>query len=236
MWSLPSVCQVCGRWPARSVCAVCVRRFAPPAHRCTGCAKLLPGGGIRCGECLARTSPSPIGRCIAAVDYRYPWDGLIARFKFRNEPGWANTLAEPMWLAAQANQLLSPRTLWVPIPVSPRRLAERGYNQAWELCRALRRRSGLPALADALVRLGDAPDQHRLSPRQRLTNQHGAFAAHPAQLARLREAQVVLVDDVRTTGATLEHAALALHQAGCAGVDALVFARTPADSDQGHDA
>lgn len=192
----------------------------------------MPGGGVACGECLGRASPSALGRCVAAVDYRYPWDGLIARFKFRNEPGWANTLAEPMWLQAQANDLLSPHTVWVPIPVSPRRLAERGYNQAWELCRALRRRSGLPALADALVRLGDVPDQHRLPPAQRLTNQLGAFAVHPTHVDRLRNARVVLVDDVRTTGATLEHAALALRQAGCTGIDALVFARTPADSNQ----
>lgn len=169
---------------------------------------------------------------MAAVDYRYPWDGLIARFKFRNEPGWASTLAEPMWRQAQALALLTPDSLWVPIPVSPGRLAERGYNQAWELCRALRRRSGLPALAEALVRVAEAPDQHRLAPAQRLSNLRGAFAAHPAHVARLRNTQIVLVDDVRTTGATLENAALALRQAGCARVHALVFARTPNDSDQ----
>ena len=105
-----------------------------------------------------------------------------------------------------------------------------------ELCCALRRRSGHPALADALVRMVDAPDQHRLPPALRLTNQQGAFATDPAHAARLRDARVVLVDDVRTTGATLEHAALALRQAGCAQVEALVFARTLADSDQDRDA
>lgn len=194
----------------------------------------MPGGGGTCGACLGRTGPSVVGRCVAAVDYQYPWDGLIARFKFRDEPGWSSTLAEAMWRQAQAQGLLTTGSLWIPIPVSPRRLAERGYNQAWELCRRLRQRSGLPALADALVRLNDAPDQHRLPPSLRMTNQLGAFAAHPAHAARLRHAHVILVDDVRTTGATLEHAALALHQAGCAKVDALVFARTPADSFQNH--
>ncbi len=192
----------------------------------------MPGGGDTCGECLCRNSLPAVEHCVAAVDYRYPWDGLIARFKFRNEPGWASTLAEPMWRQAQALALLTPDSLWVPIPVSPGRLAERGYNQAWELCRALRRRSGLPALAEALVRVAEAPDQHRLAPAQRLSNLRGAFAAHPAHVARLRNTQIVLVDDVRTTGATLENAALALRQAGCARVHALVFARTPNDSDQ----
>jgi ComF family protein len=185
-----------------------------------------------CGECLCRTHTLAVERCVAAVDYRYPWDGLVARFKFRNEPGWAATLAELMWHAAQAQALLMPHPLWVPVPVSPARLAERGYNQARELCRALRRRSGLHALADALVRIADAPDQRRLAPAQRLSNLKGAFAVHPMHMARLQNAHVVLVDDVRTTGATLENAALALRQAGCAGVHALVFARTPHDSDQ----
>lgn len=171
-------------------------------------------------------------RCVAAVDYQYPWDRLIARFKFQGEAGWADTLAEPMWRAAQAQGMGHADVLWVPVPVGPERLAERGYNQAWELCRALRRQSGLPALSDALVRLGHATDQHRLGHAQRLVNLRGAFAAHPARAGHLRTTRVVLVDDVRTTGATLEHAALALRQAGCAQVDALVFARTPSDADQ----
>lgn len=165
---------------------------------------------------------------MAAVDYRYPWDGLIARFKFRGQPGWAPTLAALMWERLAQQDLLAPDTLLVPIPVSTARLAERGYNQAWELCRALRWRTALPALADALVRVGEAPDQHRLPLSQRLSNLQGVFAAHPLHAQRLRGAQVLLIDDVRTSGATLENAAAALRQAGCAEVDALVLARTPA--------
>jgi ComF family protein len=185
----------------------------------------MPCAGV-CGSCLTETRHTAVTRCVAAVDYRYPWDSLIARFKFRHEPGWAQLLAELMWTQARNSDLTSPQTLWVPVPVVRRRLIERGYNQAWELCRALQQRSGLPAMASALVRLGDAPDQHDLPHAQRLNNLKGAFAAHPDQVSHLHQAHVVLIDDVRTTGATLEHAALALRQAGCARVDALVFART----------
>lgn len=192
----------------------------------------MPGADGLCGECMRQTALPAVERCAAAVDYRYPWDHLIARFKFRGESGWADTLAGPMWLAARQQALCGAGTLWVPVPVRPQRLAERGYNQAWELCRALHRRSGLPAVPDALVRLGEAPDQHRLSNAQRLINLQAAFAAHPARVGRLHGAHVVLVDDVRTTGATLEHAATALRQAGCTTVHALVFARTPSDTDQ----
>ena len=169
---------------------------------------------------------------MAAADYAFPWVDLIARFKFRNGSAWAEPLARTMWERAAATGLTSPRTIWVAIPVSRERLVERGYNQAWELCRVLSRRSGHPAKSEALVRLGSAPDQHRLPLAQRLTNLRGQFAVHPERATEFCGAHVVLVDDVRTTGATLESAAHTLVQAGCARVDALVFARTSFDLGQ----
>jgi ComF family protein len=169
---------------------------------------------------------------VAAVDYAYPWDGLIARFKFRGEPGWARPMAELTLQTSGAMALLQACDLVVPIPLTTARLASRGYNQAWELVKALR--AAAPgelaqndALADALVRLGETPDQHSLSREQRLRNLQGAFAAHPLHAARLAGARVLLVDDVTTTGATLHSAAQALLLAGAQQVSALVFARTP---------
>ena len=226
--SLPGSCEVCARWPAQAVCGACLRRFAPVVPRCPVCARQTPPGTGACGDCRTHVGSPSVQRCVAAVDYGYPWDSLIARFKFRGEPGWAATLAGPMLEQALAHDLLTPDMLWVPIPVTPERLAERGYNQAWELTKVLQRRSGHSALADALVRVADAPDQHRLPQAERLHNLRGAFAPHPRHAARLAGARVVLVDDVRTTGATLDSAAQALRQAGVAEVRALVFARTPA--------
>ena len=171
---------------------------------------------------------------MAAVDYAYPWDGLIARFKFRGEPGWAGPMAAMMRQSPGATDLLRACDLVVPVPLTPERLASRGYNQAWELVKALRRAAPAASgrddtLADALVRLGDVPDQHSLTREQRLRNLQGAFAAHPLRAARLAGVRVLLVDDVTTTGATLHSAAQALLQAGANQVNALVFARTPRD-------
>ena len=81
-------------------------------------------------------------------------------------------------------------------------------------------------LADALLRLGDAPDQHSLPREQRQRNLRGAFAAHPDCVAQLKGRRLLLVDDVSTTGATLRSAAFALRQAGATQVQALVIART----------
>ncbi len=231
---LPATCQVCGGWPAQAVCTACEQRFAAPTPRCSACAApVVSSGPGLCGACQTRKAPAALHRCVAAVDYSYPWDTLIARFKFRNEPGWAGPLAALMWRAYQAQPPSGPYDLVVPVPLTPSRLGSRGYNQAWELVKALRRQAATtatpmpPALADALLRIGEAPDQHSLPREQRLHNLRGAFAAHPLHRQRLAQAHVLLVDDVTTTGATLQTAAQALLQAGAQRVDALVLARTP---------
>jgi ComF family protein len=228
----PGTCQVCARWPAQPVCSRCITLFGAPAPRCIGCAQRLAGGvtGPVCGACLTRHPPPAVQHCLAAVDYAYPWDGLIARFKFRAEPAWAGPMAEVLLGQAQVRELLQSGALLVPIPVTAQRLAERGYNQSWELIKALRRRLPAPcppALATALVRLSHTPDQHSLDRAQRLRNLRSAFAAHPDRVEQLRGRAVLLVDDVCTTGATLDCAAHALLQAGTRQIDALVFARTP---------
>ncbi len=233
LWnSLPGTCQVCGAWPSSAVCEACAARFQDEGPRCSGCAQRVPAEAPLCGACLTRPVPATLHACAAAVDYAYPWDGLIARFTFRQAPGWAGPFARRMLLAPQAARLLMQGDLLAPVPLTPARLAERGYNQAWELVKALRRASAparpVPALADALVRLAETPDQHSLPREQRLRNLQGVFATHPLHAARLKALHVLLVDDVTTTGATLHAAAQALLQAGAARVSALVFARTPA--------
>lgn len=226
----PGTCQVCGRWPSQPVCSGCEARFAPARWRCPACATRLESDRSLCGACQAIPTPHALQACVAVVDYAFPWDGLVARFKFQRQPGWAGPLAELMLRRPEARALLQTCTQMVPIPITPRRLAERGYNQAWELAKALHRRAAptaLQALPEALVRVRETPDQHRLARDQRLRNLHGAFAAHPTHAPGLAQAHVLLVDDVITTGATLQAAAQALRQAGAARVSALVLARTP---------
>jgi ComF family protein len=117
---------------------------------------------------------------------------------------------------------------WVlPIPLSNQRLAERGYNQSWLLARQLD-----PRKADAhlLLRTRDTPSQRTLPKAERLANLAGAFAVEPLRAAQLRNKNVLLIDDVMTSGASLHTAARVLLQAGAAKVNALVLARTEAPS------
>lgn len=222
----PGTCQICGTWPTATLCASCVVRFAPARLRCGACARPLTGE--RCLACVG-APPSPDGptRCVVAVDYGYPWDRLMARFKFQGEAGWARPFARLMLQADGAAEALGASDWIAPIPLTPARLAERGHHPPWELTRAITRLMPRPRCADALQRIGEGPSQHSLGRAERLRNLVGAFVVPEARRKLLQGARVVLIDDVTTTGATLLAAAMALRAAGVAHVDAVVFARTP---------
>ncbi|WP_041675710.1 ComF family protein [Ramlibacter tataouinensis] len=221
---LPARCEVCGAWPARPVCERCVARFAQPRPRCRRCALPVPAGVAECGRCLRE--PPPLDACFAAVDYAYPWSGLVARFKFQGEPGWAGPLAELLRSTPWVEPALERADLLLALPLAPARLAERGFNQALALARRLAPRKADPAL---LLRLRETAPQAQLDRAARQRNVKDAFALDPLGAPRLRGADVVLVDDVMTSGSSLFSAAAVLRRAGAARVTALVVARTGED-------
>lgn len=220
--AVPSRCAVCGAWPARPVCDACVARFGAPRLRCLHCALPLAAGQSTCGACLSQ--PPPLASCHAAVDYAYPWSGLLARFKFQGEPGWAAPLADLMRGVPGLASAVAQADAVVPLPLAPARLAERGFNQALELARRL---APGRTRAQLLVRLRETPAQARLDRAARAANMRGAFAVEPLRQAEVHGRRLLLVDDVMTSGATLHAAALALQAAGALSVSAAVFARTP---------
>ena len=195
---------------------------------CPRCA-LPNAGGATCGTCLRE--PPPYLRCLAGVLYGFPWDRLITRFKFHDQPELATLLADVMTGALDSGLAqgdATPVDLVLPVPLSASRLAERGYNQAWELARRVAARRQLPAEASLLLRLRDTPHQVGLSRSERARNLIDAMWLDPAASARLAGRQLALVDDVLTTGGTALAATQTLLAAGAAGVQVWVLARTPA--------
>ena len=190
----------------------------------------------RCTACL--TTPSALTSCHAALDYDFPWDRCMADFKFGDQPGLAQVLAPLMWHAPGIAPVLEQADLVVPMPLSRERLHRRGYNQAHELGRALFQQLHLdghqgsrPCYSPYLLhRVRDTSEQSALDAKARQANLFRAFQVLPADLAQVRDQRVVVLDDIMTTGASLQEAARALLQAGALSVAGVVLARTPAVS------
>ncbi len=222
--SLPSQCEVCRCWADSALCAACVTRYAAPRPRCARCGLGLGVAAPACGACLRE--PPPYAHTVCVADYGFPWDRLVADFKFHGRAELAGVLAAQVTAAVRADGAALPDTV-VPVALSARRLAERGYNQAWELARRVAGALGVPASATLLLRPVDAAHQIELGRAERQRNLRSAFMVNPQQRAAVQGRRVALVDDVMTTGATAHAAAEALLRAGAAAVDVWVLARTP---------
>ncbi len=237
--SLASQCAVCRSWPAEQVCTPCVSRFAPAQRRCSLCAIGLAADlsmGLRSGPELCATcvrERPPLDATVAAVSYSYPWSTLIASYKFGNQHGWASFFAAMLLRTEGAAQMvasLDEKDWIVPMPLSAERLESRGFNQSWELAKAVARQTQTAARADArlLLRVKHTRPQSQLKREARLANVKGAFRVDPLRVPEVEGRRVVLIDDVMTSGASLFTAAEALRLAGASQVSALVLARTAA--------
>ena len=224
----PASCEVCNRWPSAPLCSDCLDRYATLQHRCPGCALPMAPGLPLCVRCR-EGPPRALDRCLARVSYRYPWADTVARLKFQGQPAWAAEMARLMLQDPAARALLGESDLVAPIPLPLERLLERGYNQSWELVRHLNRQAGpFEALHDLLQRTATDHTQHSLRRGERLAHAGQVLALNPRHAHAVAGQTVLLVDDVMTTGATLNSAAALLRQAGARGVCGWVFARTPA--------
>jgi len=206
---LPRACLLCGAAVGeQEICAACLDDLPRlPEPRCPVCAVPLSFAAPACGTCLAR--PPAYDATEAAWCYGFPLDSLVQHLKFRRRLASADFLAHSMLAGSRpAGDLI------VPVPLAAARLAERGFNQAVEIARPLARALGLPLDTTGLVRVRDTAPQSRLPWRVRQGNVRHAFAANTDFTGR----QVIVVDDVMTSGATLDAVARILKARGAARV------------------
>lgn len=224
----PPQCVSCGS-PVESDFALCGEcwRETPFIEGlvCDTCGAPLPGEepgrSVQCDDCMILKRPWRRGR--AALSYRDNGRRLVMALKHGDRLDLARPAAG--WMARAAAPLIARDQLIVPVPAHWTRLFARHYNQAAVLARALAVVTRLDCIPDALVRPCRTVAQEKMSREARFANMAGAIRSHPKKGASLAGRQVLLVDDVMTSGATLAAAAEACHQAGAAGVDVVALAR-----------
>jgi ComF family protein len=189
---------------------------------CDGCgAPFEYDVGERCAACLAR--PRAFARARAACLYDEASRDLILKFKHADRTDLARLFAR--WISRAAADLLAEADAIAPVPLHRTRLLSRRYNQAAEIARPLARAHGCAYLPDALVRARRTETQGGKSGSGRRRNVAGAFEVPAGRAKRVAGKSILLIDDVLTTGATLEGCARALLRAGAARVDVAVVAR-----------
>ena len=180
------------------------------------------GEGLVSPDAIA--NPPVYGRARAVARYDDgPARRLVQRLKYGDRLELATTLGR--WMARAGDDLLVEADVLVPVPLHPRRLAWRRFNQSALLADSVSRLCGVPVDVDALARVKPTPPQVGMTKSQRALNVQGAFRVVPERAIAIEQRAVVLVDDVLTSGATVNAAARALLRGGARRVDVLVFAR-----------
>jgi ComF family protein len=223
---LPTLCVTC-REPVdgEGVCAECWAKLSfiePPYCPRLGIPFVYdPGPELLSMEAIA--NPPAYARARAAVRYDDVARSLVHALKYQDRTDLAPTMGR--WMARAGRELLKDADVLIPVPLHWRRGWSRRYNQSGALARVIERHSGVRLASEALRRIRRTEQQNGLSRTQRASNVQGAFKVAPERNGDVAGRRVILIDDVLTSGATIDACARALLRAKAASVDVLVFAR-----------
>jgi ComF family protein len=221
---LPPRCLACGATVGEpgALCGRCwsaMNFFAPPWCACCGLPFPYPAGdGALCADCARERGSWDRARAVLRYD-KHSRPLVLALKHDRTEA--ARALGA--WMRRAGGEVLDGADLIVPVPLHWTRLLSRRYNQACLLSHAIHSAGGPPVAPDWLVRRRRTPSQGRLGPLARARNVRGAFALRPGRAVKGK--RLVIIDDVLTTGATVEECARVLRREGAAFVGVLTLAR-----------
>ncbi len=211
-------CLLCGAVTGGDFCSACYRDLPQlPASHCPVCLWPVPTNEI-CGACLKK--PPAFTRTLAALRYTFPADALIHALKYQTNLIIAPVLAN-LFITRLKTVTAMPDVI-VPMPLHPIRLRERGFNQAMEIGRTIAKQTGIALLPDGCNRIKHTLPQTGLPWKERQKNIRRAFSCKIDVSGK----HVAIVDDVMTTGATLNELAKVLRRQGASEISNWVIART----------
>ena len=225
--ALPPLCPSCREQVADpgALCATCWGQLSfiarPYCERLGTPFAYDPGPGIVSAQAIA--DPPAFGRARAAVRYDDIARTLVHAFKYGDRIDLAPGMGR--WMAHAGRELLDGADALVPVPLHWRRLWARRFNQAAALTQVISKETGVAVAHDVLKRVRATRQQVGLTQSERDTNVQGAFAVTADGRSYLRGKRVVLVDDVLTSGATVDNCARVLLRGGALAVDVVIFAR-----------
>jgi ComF family protein len=216
---LPRHCVLCGLFSGlENICPPCSAELPHNRSACALCSLPLPGQpGKVCGACLKKSPPWD--GAIAGLKYEFPIDQLVRRFKYRRNLACGQALGRILLASISISGGSLPQAI-VPVPLHRSRLFARTFNQAHVLAQQLSKALEIPVLHALLTRTRRTRAQSGLDFSQRGKNVRGAFSCHQHGLKH-----IAIVDDVMTTGKTLEECTWSLKRAGAETVTAWVAAR-----------
>jgi ComF family protein len=230
---LPTRCALCTQIGNVDLCEACnTVYFQGQQQRCVQCGlSILGQGTLRCGACLS--DPPYYDHSVVACDYQSPYEHIPLALKFGHQLALASFCADRLFQvwqterdAKRGHDVNDTPDFFCPVPLGSQRLAERGFNQSVEIARPLASLCGSQLALDFLFRQRETKAQSQLKLAERQRNVKAAFALHPSARIQIQGKHIALVDDVMTTGSTLNEIAYLLKKNGARKITNFVFART----------
>lgn len=228
---IPSPCALCHSNSRDGICEDCYHRyFSRECPRCSKCANALPyhdpdTGHLLCGECVKK--PPSFDETIVATDYEPPLDQLVHLLKFHANLAMAPIMGKLINRAPALKAMQCLPDFLIAVPLGKQRLIDRGFNQSLEIGRILSRSLKTDLVFDLVERIRETEKQSTVSFKERKKNVHNAFRIMDANRHLIENSHIGIVDDVMTTGHTLEEIAVLLKKGGARRITNFVFARTP---------
>lgn len=229
--NIPSPCALCHSDSNDGICDDCYHRyFSAQCPRCSRCANALPfhdpeNENLLCGDCVKKL-PS-FDETIVAIDYEPPLDQLVHLLKFHANLTMAPIMGKLIVKAIGKNRRPVCPDFLIAVPLGKRRLIERDFNQSLEIAKTLSRSLKADLVFDLVERIRETEKQSTISFKERKKNVRNAFGIVETNRHLIHNSHIGIIDDVMTTGETLEEIAALLKKAGAARITNFVFARTP---------